>query len=208
MCGGPSQTQLDLQSEEAQFYKTQIDAYNTAYANFKSIQDTLNEQFAPVLAAGPNQKGFSTEEENDLLSKAKTGTAVNFTHATQAARANVAARGGGNDTTNITSGGAEQLDEEIANTAAATESAEELGVEQADYAAGRSNFDRATAAEENLAQGWNPNTFAGSVDSSAKVANDEANEITKEQQSVWGSVLGGLSGVAGQWASAGFAVPK
>lgn len=206
MCGGPSQTQLNLQSEEAQFYQTQINAYNTAYSNFKSLQDTLNAQFAPILAAGPGQKGFTTAEANDLESQAKTGTAVNFAKASQAAQAAIAARGGGNDTTNITSGGAQQLEGELASTAAATESAQELGIDEANYSAGRSNYEGAVQGEEELAAGWNPNSFAGSANNSGKIASDEANEITKEQQSVWGGVLSGLSGIAGQWAGAGFGI--
>lgn len=206
MCGGPTQQQLDLQTEEANFYRTQVEAYNTAYANFKTLQDALNQQFAPVLAAGPGQKGFTTAEENDLKAQAKTGTAINFQHAAEAANANVAARGGGNDLTNITSGGAAQLNNELAATAAATESAQELGVDEANYATGRANYDKAVSGEEELAAGWNPNSFAGSADSAGKVASDQANEIAKEQQSVWGNVMGALSGVAGQWAGAGFAI--
>ena len=51
--------------------------------------------------------------------------------------------------------------------------------------------------EEELAAGWNPNSFAGSANNSGQVADTEANAITQEQDSVWGSVLGALGGVAG-----------
>ncbi len=196
MCG-PSATQEQLQTEQAGFYQTQVQAYNTAYANFSTLQNTLNQQFAPVLAAGPGQTGFTSAENNALLSQAKTGTATNYQQAEEAANANINSRGGGNDTTNITSGGAQQIQEELSSTAAATESAEDLGITQSNYALGRSNYEGAVQGEEELAAGWNPNSFAGSANNSGQVADTEANAITQEQDSVWGSVLGALGGVAG-----------
>jgi hypothetical protein len=185
MCG-PSATQEQLQTEQADFYQTQVQAYNTAYANFSTLQNTLNQQFAPVLAAGPGQTGFTSAEDNALLSQAKTGTATNYQQAEEAANANI-----------ITSGGAQQIQEELSSTAAATESAEDLGITQSNYALGRSNYEGAVQGEEELAAGWNPNSFAGSANNSGQVADTEANAITQEQDSVWGSVLGALGGVAG-----------
>lgn len=208
MCGGPSQQQNDLSNEEADFYRTQVQAYNTAYQNFSTIQDTLNQQFAPVIAKGPGQRGFTDQERNDLMTKAREGTATEFSKAQQAVNSNFASRGGGNDVTNITSGAAGQTESDLAAYAANSEADTEMGINEADYSLGKTEYDQAIQGEEGLAAGWNPNTWSGSVNQSAKTANDEANEITKEKESVWGNVLGGLSGVAGGWAEGGFKLPK
>ena len=195
MCGGPSATQENLQSEEAQFYQTQIQAYNNAYSNFNSIQSALQAQFAPVIAAGPGQTGFTSAESNALTTQAKEGTGADYQQAEEAANASINARGGGNDTTNITSGGAKQIAGELASTAASTESAEELGITQANYSLGRQNYESAIGGEEELAAGYNPNAYASSAVGAGNEANQEANAITQEQESVWGNVLGALGGV-------------
>lgn len=206
MCGGPSAAQENLAAEQADFYKTQVQAYNTAYANFSTLQQTLNQQFAPILAAGPGQRGFTDEERNALLTQAKEGTASGFRKATQAAQSSYAARGGGNDTTNITSGEAAQTDADLAATAASSESAEELGITQSDYALGRQQYEEAVQGEEDLAAGWNPSSFAGSATNAGDLASKSAEAITQEQESIWGNVEGALGGAVGDWAGAGFKV--
>lgn len=206
MCGGPSSTELELQQEQADFYKTQVQAYNNAYKNFSDLQDTLNKQFAPVLAKGPGQAGYTDFERNTLQTQAREGTASRFNQAEEAANAAINARGGGNDTTNIGSGEAGQLHGALAATAASSEAGEELGITENDFDLGRSRYDQAVAGEENLAAGWNPNAFSSSATGSGKLASDTAHQITQEQNSVWGNVLGALSGVAGSWAGAGFGI--
>ncbi len=91
MCTGPSSTEKELQAEEANFYKTQVSAYNSAYKNFSDIQDVLNKQFAPILARGPNQMGFSNAELTDLNTMAEEGTAGEYAKAQRALQAGQAA---------------------------------------------------------------------------------------------------------------------
>ncbi|HTH42891.1 MAG TPA: hypothetical protein VL498_06985 [Terracidiphilus sp.] len=211
MCGGPSQTQLDLQSEEAQFYKTQIDAYNTAYSNFSAIQSKLNAQFDPILKKGPNQYGFNAEEDQTLRTQATEGTANEYAKAKKALQENQATQGGGTSNVNLTGGPQNQEAEELAATGAATESAEQLGITEAGYQQGYNEYQAAVAGEEDLAAGWNPNSFSGSANNAAGTANSEANAITQEQEAVWGNVLGALGGAVGQatggWAMGGFKTP-
>jgi len=200
MCGGPTDTQKELQQEEADFYRTQINAYNTAYSKFSAITDKLNAQFEPILAAGINQYGFNAAEENTLNSQAIEGTANEYAKARKALGENIAALGGGQSNENITSGEANQMREQLASTAAALQSGELLSIKKAGYDLGRQNYLDAEHGEEYLAGSWDPNTFAGSANSSAKVANDEANQIAAQQNSIWTSVIGALGGVAGGFA--------
>lgn len=197
MCGGPSGTQMQLQQEEADFYANQIQAYNTAYTNFSQLQSTLNAQFQPILQKGPGQFGYTPQENTALETQANQGTATRYAQAATALNEQIAARGGGNDLTNINSGGAAQLSEELASGAAATQSAEELGITQSGYDIGRQQYQEAVQGEEELAAGWNPNSFAGSTVNAGNAAASEANTITQQQNSMWGAVIGALGGVAG-----------
>lgn len=197
MCGGPSAEEKNLSNEEAEFYKTQINAYNTAYSNFSGIQNALNQQFAPILARGPGQTGYTAEELNALKTQSTEGTAAEFAKASAAANQAIASRGGGQDVTNITSGGAQELSGQLAATAAAEAANEKLGILQSNYALGRQNYNQAISGEESLAAGWNPNSFAGSATSAGNAAGEEASRITQESESVWGNVMGALGGIGG-----------
>lgn len=198
MCGGPTATQDQLQQEEADFYQTQIQAYNTAYANFSAISSALNAQFAPIVAAGPNQTGFSAPEMTTLNTQAVQGTATNYDSAETALNEGLAAEGSGGE--GLSSGQTAQLRGELGSSAAATESSEELGIDQADYSQGYTNYENAVGGEEQLASGWNPNSFASSTTNSANSTNSEANAIAQEQESGWTSIIGALGGVAGGFA--------
>lgn len=212
MCGGPTATQTDLQQSESDFYKNQINAYNTAYSNFKEIQDTLNAQFAPTLAKGPGQMGYTPQELAALNTQAAEGTGRNYNAAERALQENIAAQGGaGAGTTNITSGPTQQLKEQMASQAAQEQSNEQLGITTSGYDIGRQQYTQAIQGEEALAAGWNPNAFSGSAVNAGSAAASEANTIAAQQNSVWGSVLGALGGVAGSaaggWGTSGFKKP-
>ncbi|HEY2351079.1 MAG TPA: hypothetical protein VGH83_01130 [Candidatus Acidoferrum sp.] len=192
---------MELQREQADFYRTQVSAYNSAYKNFSDIQKTLNEQFAPILAAGPGQMGFTPEELSDLTTVATEGTAAQYAKAQKAMQQGQAARGGGTSNINMTSGGAEDERARMAAFAASQSAAQRLQIRATGYDVGRQQWQQAVAGEEDLAAGWNPNAFAGSATSAGKVASDTASNITKESQSAWGSVLGALGGIAGNVSS-------
>ena len=197
MCGGPSGTQQELQQEEADFYKNQIAAYNTAYQNFSQIQSVLNAQFAPILKAGPGQYGYTPAEDTALRTQAGEGTVQGFTAAQRALQERIAAQGGGTSNVNITSGGSEDIQEQRASETAAESARENLGITTSGYDIGRQQWGEAIQGEEALASGWNPNAFSGSAVSAGGAAASEANTIAAQQNSMWGSILGALGGIGG-----------
>ena len=108
----------------------------------------------PILKAGPNQEGFSTAEENTLNSQAVEGTAENYAGAAKAVNEEMAGEGGGNAP--ITTGGQTQLKEEVAQSAANTESGQETQIQEQNYQTGRENFLNAEQGEMAIAAGENP----------------------------------------------------
>jgi hypothetical protein len=197
MCGGASGTQEQLQTEEANFYQAQTQAYSTAYSNFKDIQNRLNAQFDPIINKGPNQMGYNAAELTNLNTMATEGVATNYAKAKQALQQDIATEGGGTGTINLSGGPSNQLREELASTAAATQSAEQLGIQQSGYEQGYNEYQNAVQDEEAVAGGWNPNAFAGSATSSAGAANSEANAVQTANAATWNSVMGALGGIAG-----------
>lgn len=213
MCGGgPSSTEQQLQSEEADFYKTQIGAYNKAYSKFQGITDALNAQFAPILAGGPGQFGFTPGETAALRTQATQGTATSYNQAARAMAEQGAGMGGGRSTINATGGPMTQAREQLASAAAGQESTQQLGITAAGYQQGRENWQTAITGEENLAAGWNPNAFAGSATGAASPANQMAQTIVQQQQAPFQAIMGALGGAvgtaAGGWASGGFKMPS
>jgi hypothetical protein len=197
MCGGPTQAQENLQNEQAAFYQNQVSAYNTAYANFSQISNQLQNMYAPILAKGPSQEGFSAGETEALNAQATEGTAENYKAAGQALNERIGAQGGGTSNENITGAGADALREQLAATGASAQSAQETQIQEADYAEGHQDYEQAVGGEQSLASGWNPNAFAGSATNAGNAEETTAGAIASEQDSVWNSVFSALGGVAG-----------
>jgi hypothetical protein len=197
MCGGPSESQSKLNTEESAFYQKQMDAYDTAYANFSDLQGVLKKQFEPILAAGPGQMGYTPAQLTDLNTLATTGTAKSYDQVMRALGEQRATQGGGTSNVNLTSGVADAERARIGTDAAQQEASQRLQIESSGYDVGRQQYQQAVAGEEGLAAGWNPNSFAGSTVSAGQLANSEANTIAAQQQSAWGTILGALGGVAG-----------
>jgi hypothetical protein len=197
MCGGATSTQSQLQGEEADFYSNQISAYNKAYSQFQTITNTLNQQFAPILQAGPGQMGYTPAELADLNTVASSGTASAYANATKALNEQMGSMGGGTSTVNATSGPAAAARAALASTAASQAAQQRLQIQSSGYDVGRQQYQQAVQGEESLAAGWNPNTFAGSTTNAGGLASSEANTIAQQQQSAWGTVLSAVGGVAG-----------
>jgi hypothetical protein len=197
MCGGgPSQSQQDLAANQAAFYGTLTKSYNDAFAGQQAILNSLMAAWKPVLAAGPNQYGFSGAEDSNLRSQATQGTAANYAAASRAVNANLAAKGGNGF---IPSGGAAQLDAEVAQAAANQQSSENLGITEAGYAQGRANFGAASAALGGAASIENPTGFANSANSGGSDAYNSAyeNQQMANASSPWNAVSGILGGALG-----------
>lgn len=211
MCGGPSSAQTANQQAQADFYNKQIQAYNTAYKNYTDIQSQIQQQFQPILQAGPGQFGYTPAETTALRTQATEGTAQAYQAAQRALQQRIATQGGGTSNINLTGGPSQQIQGELASTAAQQSAQQNLGITTSGYEQGRQNWQNAVGAYQTLAQGWNPNAFGQTTISAGSSAANEANTIAAQQNQMWGSVLGALGGVAGNmaggWATGGFKLP-
>jgi hypothetical protein len=194
MCGATG-AQQQLQSEEMQTLTEYDQLMQTQYANQQAIYGQVSSVLSPILAKGPNQQGFSTNEENVLNSQAVEGTAENYSEASKALNESEAAEGGGN--VPITTGGQTQQKAELASSAASSESQQETQIQEANYAAGEQEFQEAEQGEMAIASGENPLGYAEVAEGQENATNSEANAIASEDNSWINAAIGAAGGVAG-----------
>jgi hypothetical protein len=194
MCG-PSAAQNTVQQNQIDLSNQVMAQNSTVYGESQSILNSLNSAFQPILAAGPNQTGFSDAESTSLNTQATEQTAQNFNQAKKEMQDNEAASGGGNNF--IPSGSASSNEEALAATGAAAQSSEQQQILQQNYATGRQNFYQAAGELGNVASTLNPTGTTGNAISAGSSAASTANTIAAQGNSIWTSVLGALGGVAG-----------
>lgn len=179
-----------------------IDQSKSVFGDSSQVFKDLTSSFAPTVAAGPNQEGFSAPEKAALTSQAITETGQAYRNASQAVKEADAAVGSGNE---YLPGGADiTRNVEVANAGAAQTASELNQIEQADYATGRENYARAVTGLESAPNVFNPATSAGSAaTASGEAAANTANQIAQENNSWVSAVSGMLGGIAGGVISGG-----
>lgn len=198
MCG--SDAQDALAQKQADFYDDLRSRDNTEFAEQQSVLTQMQSIYAPILAKGPNQYGFSDAETNDLNTQANEGVAKNYANANKALKESQAASGGD---TFLPSGVSDQQRTGLIENAAAEQSQEEQQIQQAGYSQGYNEFSQATGALENVAGQYNPNAGAEVANTAGSAAETTANQIAQENES-WMAPLAGAVGAVGGAAAGGF----
>lgn len=195
LCKGATSTQQELQNEEANFYQTMTQDYNTTFGENQAIMGTLTKSLNPIVAAGPNQMGFNTAELNNLNSQALQGTGQGYASASQALKEQQAATGGGNSY--LPSGVQSQQQAGLASAAANQESTELLGIQQAGYQQGYNMYESALGQLGGVAGLESPTAYSGAATGAAGAANSEANSVQQANQQMWNNITGVVSGAMG-----------
>jgi hypothetical protein len=191
MCG-PSSQQSQLANQESTFMANLQSNYNTNFANQAGILSGINSVLSPILAKGPSQTGFSEAENNALNTQAINSTGAATQNAEAAVGGQLAGRG---DDSGLESGVDQQIKAGVASKGAGELANEELGITEANYAAGRQNFNTALAGEESTAGLLNPNAIAESANEANKNAFGEETEINQEQNQEESDIAGGIAGL-------------
>ena len=196
LCGATPQ-QTSAQEQQASFATQVQQQASQVFGSDSSVFSDLMSTFAPTIAAGPNQEGFSAGEKSNLDSSAITETGQAYKNAKEAVGEAESAQGGGN-TSGVTSGANVGTDLSVANSAAAQTSGELNQIDEADYQTGRANYDAATSGLLNATNSFNSATSSDNAETSAGTASaNTANQIASENNSWVQSVTGALGGIAG-----------
>ena len=200
---GASAQQTQLADSQQNFYNTLSSDYSQQFASQNAILNTLQTSLNPIIAAGPNQYGYSKGETNTLNSQAIQGTGQQYANAQKSLAENQAAAGGGNAL--LPSGVAAQQKQQVASAAANQASSQLLGIQQAGYQQGYNQYQSAVGQLGGVAGMYNPNGTAGSANSAGGVANSEANAVSQANNaaSPW-NLVGGILGGAASAFTGGF----
>ena len=193
MCGGPTSAQTELQTEQTQFYQQQQEEAGQTYAEDQQLLKQVTAIYQPILQKGPSQQGYSTEELANLNSQAVEGTAQNYSQAAKAVNEKMAAEGGGDIA--LPSGAQEQLQEEVATSAAGQESQQESQILQGDYQQGYNEFVNAGNMIMGASGQLNPNAYNESANQGGSAASQTANEIGQEENSWINAAIGAAGSI-------------
>jgi len=192
MCG-PSQAQQNLENQEASFSATLQQDYSQQFAEQQSILNNLNSVLSPIVNAGPNQQGYSSQELSALNTQAIESNAQGVNQAEAAAQSRENAAGGG--TSFLPSGVNAQINAEIGSAAESNLSQEQLGITTNNYAQGRQNWQNALSGELNVSGQTNPLGYASAGSSANSSAFNEATQINQESNQAFSDILGGVTGI-------------
>lgn len=202
MCCGASSQMKQIGSEQSSFFQQLTQQAGSVFGKASGVFNDLVKTFTPVVAAGPNQEGFSGAEKTAMFTMANEGTAQTYNKASAALEKGLAARGGGN--AYIPSGADDQLRETLASSAAAQESNAKNQIVQEDYATGRDNWLKAAAGLSGATNVFNPVTgMNDSATSAGNAAEKTENEIQQADNSWVGAVTGMAGGILGSVATGG-----
>jgi hypothetical protein len=194
-CGASAQ-QTQIEAAQQSFY-TQLQSQATAaFGAASGVFQGLMATFAPIVAAGPSQQGFSQQENANLNSQAITQTGNAYQNAKAAVGNAEAAEGGGN--VDLPSGAAVGTDLGLAESAANQTASEESQITQANYAQGNKNYEEAVAGEEAAPGVFSTSSgAANAATEGGNAASNTANQIAQENNSWVNAAIGALGGIAG-----------
>lgn len=196
-CCGATAAQTSAQQQQSAFSQQLSQQATQVFGNSSSVFNDLVSTFAPTVAAGPNQQGFSAAENANLQSQAITSSGQAYQNAKQAVGEAQSAQGGGN-TGDVSTGSTTGTDLGIA-TSAAQNTANELGqINEANYQTGRQNYDTAVSGLEQAPNVFNASTsLDNATTGSQEGAANTANQIATQNNSWVQAVTGALGGIAG-----------
>jgi hypothetical protein len=202
LCGASS-AQNQVQAAQASAYTQMTQQAQQIFGADSSVFQQLQASFAPTIAAGPNQQGFSAQENANLNSQAITQNGIAARNAKQAAGEAIASQGGGNNAA-LQSGVDTGIENQI-NISSANNTANEEGqITEQNYATGRQNYDTAVTGLENATNGFNSASTAGNAATNSGEADaTTANNIASQNNSWVQAVTGALGGVAGSFVGGG-----
>lgn len=200
-CGATASQVADEKSQQT-LMTTLADQAKQEFGSSSSVFQDLYNTFAPTVAAGPNQQGFSAPEKASLDSSAITNGGQASRNASQAVRESNAAVGGGNIA--LPSGAEVGRNIAIANAGAARTADSLNQIDQTNYEVGRQNYDKAVAGLEQAPSVFGtPNQGGGVATEAGSAASKTASDIAAADNSWESAVIGGLSGVAGSVVTGG-----
>lgn len=195
MCGATSAQNSQVATSQ-QAYNTALQNSQAVFGASSTAFKDLMGTFAPTVAAGPSQQGFSGAELANDNSEAITQVGQEAKNEKAAVGNAEATQGGG--VSQLPSGASVGADLSVAENAGNQTASELSGIQSADYATGRQNYDTAVAGLESAPSVFGASTSAtGAASGAGDVAGTAIQNQSAAQQSGWQLAAGALGGIAG-----------
>ena len=141
---GPSGGDKEINNMTGKAYGTAIDQAKAEFGDANKVFNDILQSTAPIVAAGPEQTGFSAQQEAAINANTVDTTAAQYKNAATAVRSEIGAQGGGNIA--LPSGVNIATEEALAEAGAQQVSSGLRANLQNDYAAGNENWKFAEGA--------------------------------------------------------------
>jgi len=192
MCG-PSGQMTTAAAQQSSLASSLQSDFQSRFAGQSGVINNLNSLWTPIAMAGPNQQGFGAPELAALHTATHEGVAANYDKATRALNNTLAFNGGGNEV--LPTGARAALHGRLASAAANELSNADLGITEANYAQGRSNFQAGMNGLTNTAQLYNPGQFASEATTAGNLAFNEDQAIQQMKNQKTQAIASGIAGL-------------
>src|ERR1035437_458627 len=187
---GPSAQETAIQGQTQSLATTMAGDFSTRFASQNQVLSNLNNSLTPIVAAGPNQQGFTGEELASMNTSAINNAAAANRNAVQATGNAIAGQNGSGLESGIQQAIKGGIASNVANNFADTQNQ----IVQNNYATGRSNYKEGVAGMQALSGDYAPQTFGQEAQSGFNSAFGQADKINTQQQAVGKDILNaGLS---------------
>lgn len=194
-CGASVQQQQIAAEQQANFNQMTQQAA-AVFGDTSKVFGELQSSFAPILAAGPGQQGFTAPELASMRSQAVTQGGIATRNAQQAAGERAAAAGGG--TTVLPSGAAMGQEANIAEAGAQATANQLSNINLQSAELGQQNWMNAAGILGGAANTFNASTGAGSAATgSGSAAMSGASTVQQANQEGINDALGVIQAGAG-----------
>lgn len=194
MCGPSSQQQMLAGQSQSMASEFQAN-FRKQFENQSSILASLNNALSPMVAAGPNQHGFSPDELAALNTKIINTGGAAARNAAQATGTALAGRGGGGDS-GLESGVDQQIKATIASKAAGDIANAQNNVQLQDFETGRQNFFNAVSGQKALAGLYDPTAYGSLGLKGNETAFGEATKVQDMKNQKEAAIAGGITSLA------------
>lgn len=193
--GGPSREMKAAASQEQTLANLLMSNYQGLYGEQQDLFGKLKAAYSPIVAAGPDQQGFSSPVLASLNTQIlNSGSAAN--RAARQASANFAAGQGGGGTSGLQSGIQKQIQASIASNSANQVANAQTNLSLKNFELGRDNFFRSAGGLDALAGLESPTATGGMAGSELSSVFHDESKINDEVNAQRAALAGGIASLA------------
>lgn len=200
MCGATG-AQNSIEQSQQGYYNTMMNQAQSVFGNSSKVFNDLVNTYSPVVAAGPNQQGYSPAELSAMNSSAITNAGNAYKNQKQALGDQAAAS---SPTSNMPGGSVLARQASLAENYGNQTAGALNQITQNNYAVGRQNWATAASGLAGATSVYNPATsIAGAANTAGGQASTSAYNIAQAANSPWQAAIGAVGNIAGAAAGGG-----